>query len=64
VAKFRCVASEPLIVPWLDGRTIEPDQVVEVPDEHYDAYECQPTVWQPVQEPKKTSARASSKDGD
>ncbi|MEU9793831.1 hypothetical protein AB0E27_24920 [Streptomyces sparsogenes] len=71
MASVRLIADEPRIVPWLGPEVVvEPDQVVEVPDEHADAYACQTTVWELVGEPKKTTtttataAKRGSKDGD
>lgn len=66
MAKFRLVADEPRIAPWLGPETVvQPDEVVTVPDDHFDAYACQTAVWEPVEEPKKTTAaKRGSKDGD
>jgi hypothetical protein len=55
----RFIGSEPVTVPELGGREIQPDQVVEVPDARFEGYVCQ-TVWEPVEEPgatRKTSKR-------
>lgn len=64
MAKVRFIAPETRDVPWL-GRTVQPDEVVEVPDAQYDSYVCQPEVWVPVEEPKtvKTPAPKSAKEG-
>ena len=61
MAKVRLIAAEPRIVPWLDSKTVQPDQVVEVPDEQFDAYVCQLAVWESVEEPaaQKTSAKSA-----
>lgn len=73
MAKVRLIAAEERLVPWLGQRLVHPDEVVEVPDDQFDAYVCQPGTWQPVEEPKtakpikRTAAveRASTgKDGD
>lgn len=50
MARVRYLGPEPVTVPEL-GRAVEPDEVVEVPDERYDGYVCQPTNWEPVEEP-------------
>lgn len=62
MARVRLIGPEPVTVPELGGRTVHPDEVVEVPDERFDAYVCQPTTWESVEEPKspepkKTAAR-------
>lgn len=71
MAKVRLIAPEARIVPWLD-RTVEPDEVVEVPDGHFESYVCQPAVWEAVEEPKAptalskktTAAKAAAKGSD
>jgi hypothetical protein len=50
MARVRYLGPEPVTVPEL-GRAVEPDEVVEVPDERYDGYVCQPANWEPVEEP-------------
>jgi hypothetical protein len=61
MAKLRLITAEPRIAPWLGPQRIEPDQIVTVPDAHYDAYACQPRVWEVVEEPaKKPSSGKSS----
>ncbi|MFF9129121.1 hypothetical protein [Streptomyces sp. NPDC014806] len=66
MARVRFIGPEPVTVPELGGRTVQPDEVVEVPDERYDGYVCQPTTWEAVEEPKaaakKTAAKASQKE--
>lgn len=52
MAKVRFIGPEPVIVPELSDRFIEPDQVVTVPDERFEAYVCQPANWESVEEPK------------
>ncbi|MGA6159592.1 hypothetical protein ACPEIC_40360 [Stenotrophomonas sp. NPDC087984] len=69
MASVRLIDAEPRIVPWLGPEVVvQPDQVVEVPDAHVDAYVCQSAVWELVGEPKTTPTRAAakrgSKDGD
>lgn len=58
MAKVRLIADEPRIVPWLDNRLVEPDEVVDVPDGDAESYACQPAVWELVAEPKKAPAKA------
>ncbi|GLP71040.1 hypothetical protein TUSST3_76600 [Streptomyces sp. TUS-ST3] len=52
MARVRYLGPEPVTVPELDNREVHPDEVVEVPDERFDAYVCQTTNWEPVEEPK------------
>ncbi|MEU1122130.1 hypothetical protein ABZ371_00720 [Streptomyces sp. NPDC005899] len=52
MARVRYIGAEPVTVPELGNRTIEPDELVEVPDERYDGYVCQPTAWEAVEEPR------------
>lgn len=63
MAKVRLIADEPRIVPWLDNRLVQPDEVVEVPDEQVESYVCQPAAWELVAE-AKTASKRGSKDGD
>jgi hypothetical protein len=58
VAKVRFCGPEPHMVPWLGGRTVQPDEVVEVPDKDFAAYVCQPALWQGVEEPKPAAEAA------
>lgn len=67
MAKVRYVGDVPVTVPELGGRTVQPDEVVEVPDDRYDGYVCQPPNWEPVEEPKDSApkkAAAKSEKGD
>ncbi|MFJ1964899.1 hypothetical protein [Streptomyces massasporeus] len=50
MARVRYLGPEPVTVPEL-GRAVEPDEVVEVPDDRYDGYICQPANWETVEEP-------------
>lgn len=59
MARVRYLGPEQATVPEL-GRTVEPDEVVEVPDDRYDGYVCQPANWESVEEPK-TDAPAAPK---
>ncbi|MEU3426594.1 hypothetical protein [Streptomyces gardneri] len=66
MARVRFIGSEPVTVPELGSRTVQPDQVVEVPDDRFDGYVCQTTTWEPVEEPgaaKKTAAKSAAKEG-
>ncbi|MGY1498541.1 hypothetical protein ACW4TU_18410 [Streptomyces sp. QTS52] len=51
MARVRYLGPETVTVPEL-GLTVEPDEVVEVPDERFEGYVCQTTNWEPVEEPK------------
>ncbi|MFM9542324.1 hypothetical protein [Streptomyces turgidiscabies] len=50
MARVRYLGPEPVTVPEL-GRTVEPDEIVEVPDERYWGYACQTTNWEEVSPP-------------
>lgn len=66
MARVRYVGNEPVTVPELNSREIQPDQVVEVPDGRFDGYVCQTTKWEPVEEPgapKKTAAKPQKTEG-
>ncbi|MFI0772316.1 hypothetical protein ACH4TQ_46735 [Streptomyces sp. NPDC021218] len=68
MARVRFIGSEPVAVPELGDRLVEPDEVVEVPDDRYEGYVCQPTNWESVEEPgtkaaaKKTAAKPPQKE--
>lgn len=65
MARVRYLGNEPVTVPELGGREIQPDQVVEVPDARFEGYVCQTTTWEPVEEPaaaKKTAAKSAAKE--
>lgn len=51
MARVRYVGPEPVTVPELGDRAVEPDEIIEVPDERYEGYACQPATWEPVEEP-------------
>jgi len=65
MARVRFVGPDPVTVPELGDRHVQPDEVVEVPDERYDGYVCQPGNWESVEEPaakaaaKKTAAKSA-----
>jgi hypothetical protein len=52
MARVRYVGPEPVTVPELGDRIVEPDEVVEVPDERFEGYVCQTTNWESVEEPE------------
>ncbi|MET9099943.1 hypothetical protein [Streptomyces antibioticus] len=71
MARVRLIGPEAVRVPELGDRTVEPDEVVEVPDERYAGYVCQPATWEGVEEPrtaaapaKKAAAKAAPKGSD
>jgi hypothetical protein len=57
MARVRYLGPEQVSVPEL-GRTVEPDQIVEVPDERFEGYACQPSNWEVVEEPKSRTSAA------
>ena len=64
MARVRFVGPEQVTVPEL-GRTVEPDETVEVPDDRFEGYACQPSNWEVIEEPgakKKTAARPQKED--
>lgn len=61
MAKVRFVGPEPVTVPELGSRTVEPDEVVEVPDERFEGYVCQSANWEAVEEPKVSSKKTAAK---
>ena len=66
MARVRFLGPEPVTVPELGSRTVQPDQVVEVPDDRFEGYVCQTTTWEPVEDPgaaKKTAAKSATKEG-
>jgi hypothetical protein len=64
MAKVRLAADEPRIVPWLDHRTVQPDEVVIIPDDQFDSYVCQ-DIWQAVEPPKpKPAVKRAAKEGE
>ena len=65
MARVRYIGAEPVTVPELGSREVQPDQVVEVPDVRFEGYVCQTTKWVPVEEPgaaKKTAAKPAGKE--
>jgi hypothetical protein len=57
MARVRFLGPEQVTVPEL-GRTVEPDEIVEVPDERCEGYACQPTTWEVVEPPKSHDSSA------
>jgi hypothetical protein len=57
MARVRYLGPEPVTVPEL-GRAVEPDEVVEVPDDRFEGYVCQPATWEAVEEPADYAAPA------
>lgn len=60
MARVRYIGPEPVTVPELGGREIQPDEVVQVPDDRFDGYVCQPSAWEGVEEPRDETAPALS----
>ncbi|MFJ6905608.1 hypothetical protein [Streptomyces griseoluteus] len=52
MARVRFIGSEPVTVPELGSREIQPDEVVEVPDARFEGYVCQVGTWEAVEEPR------------
>ncbi|MEU9380001.1 hypothetical protein AB0D38_02875 [Streptomyces sp. NPDC048279] len=50
MARVRYLGHEQVTVPEL-GRTVEPDEIVDVPDERYWGYACQTTNWEEIEPP-------------
>ncbi|MGW2908661.1 hypothetical protein ACWC91_40715 [Streptomyces sp. NPDC001204] len=61
MARVRYVGPEPVTVPELGDRLVEPDTVVEVPDERFEGYVCQPGNWEAVEEPGVRAAADAKK---
>jgi hypothetical protein len=69
MARVRLIGPEPVTVPELGERAVQPDEVIEVPDHRFDGYACQPGTWESVEEPgaraaaaRKTAAKPSQKE--
>jgi hypothetical protein len=52
MARVRFIGPEPVTVPELGGREVQPDEVVEVPDGRHEGYVCQLGTWESVEEPR------------
>ncbi|MCX5584282.1 hypothetical protein [Streptomyces erythrochromogenes] len=61
MAKVRYIGPTAVTVPELGHRTVQPDEVVEVPDDRYDGYVCQPPNWEGVEEPKIAPKKVAAK---
>lgn len=62
MAKLRNVSTDTLVVPALNGRVVEPDEVVEVRDELLEELVWPETTWAVVAPPRKVAAVAVTKD--
>ncbi|MEU1275336.1 hypothetical protein [Streptomyces sp. NPDC005799] len=51
MARVRFIGPEPVTVPELGGREVQPDEVVDVPDERYWGYACQTANWEEIEPP-------------
>ncbi|WP_435285910.1 hypothetical protein [Streptomyces bacillaris] len=61
MARVRYIGAEPVTVPELGNRLVQPDEIVEVPDQRFDGYVCQPAVWEGIEEPKDEKPAAALK---
>ncbi|MFD3741582.1 hypothetical protein [Streptomyces sp. NPDC058629] len=61
MARVRYIGAEPVTVPELGSRQVQPDEVVEVPDQRFDGYVCQTATWEAVEEPKDEAPPAPLK---
>jgi hypothetical protein len=61
MARVRFIGPEPVTVPELGEKVVQPDEVVEVPDERFEGYVCQASTWQAVEEPGARAARKTAK---
>ncbi|MFF7290735.1 hypothetical protein [Streptomyces griseorubiginosus] len=52
MARVRYLGPEPVTVPELGNREVQPDEVVEVPDARFEGYVCQTANWEAVEEPR------------
>lgn len=62
MARVRYIGPQPVTVPEL-GRAVQPDELVEVPDDRYEGYVCQPETWEMAEEPKPERAPAAKAAG-
>ena len=63
MARVRFIGPEPVTVPELGEKVVQPDEVVEVPDARFEGYVCQASTWQVVEEPGVRAARKTAKAG-
>ncbi|MFJ8221405.1 hypothetical protein [Streptomyces griseus] len=61
MARVRYIGAEPVTVPELGSRTVQPDEIVEVPNARFDGYVCQTSTWEGIEEPKGETAPAPLK---
>ncbi|KOG81238.1 hypothetical protein ACZ90_37475 [Streptomyces albus subsp. albus] len=61
MARVRYIGAEPVTVPELGSRTVQPDEIVEVPDARFDGYVCQTAAWEGIEEPQDETAPAPLK---
>lgn len=61
MARVRFIGPEPVTVPELGEREIQPDEVVTVPDGRFAGYVCQTKTWEPVEEPGAATKKAAAK---
>jgi hypothetical protein len=59
MARVRFIGPEPVTVPELGGRAVQPDEVVEVPDARFDGYVCQTATWEAVEDPSTQDGEAA-----
>lgn len=52
MARVRFIGPETVTVPELGERVVEPDEVIEVPDDRFEGYVCQVQTWEAVEEPR------------
>ncbi|MEU0181776.1 hypothetical protein ABZ312_11395 [Streptomyces sp. NPDC006207] len=60
MARVRFIGPEPVTVPELGDRLVQPDEVVEVPDARFEGYVCQTANWESVEEPKTEPAKKTA----
>ncbi|MFD9047686.1 hypothetical protein [Streptomyces zaomyceticus] len=61
MARVRYIGPEPVTVPELGNREVQPDETVEVPDERFEGYVCQATKWKAIEDPASSSAGEAAK---
>ena len=61
MARVRYIGAEPVTVPELGDRTVQPDEMVEVPDARWEGYVGQTATWEAVDEPKADQPAATKK---
>ena len=60
MARVRYLGPEPVTVPELGSREVQPDEVVEVPDERFEGYVCQTANWEAVEEPRNEETETAA----